>query len=60
MQKNGYMSVDFFVPFEPALERERGETTGNEFVGDIHAVWGEGARPWLLGLGAVVSDNCGQ
>ena len=42
VQKNWYTTVSFLVPFEPEFEHERCEATGNEFIGDIHAMWGDG------------------
>jgi hypothetical protein len=38
MQKNWHTTVAFLVPFEPKFEHECGETTSDEFVGDVYAV----------------------
>ena len=61
VQKNGHTTVAFLVPFEPEFKHERGETTGDEFVGNIYVVWGEGAGiSWMRSLRAASSGNCGK
>ena len=60
MEKDGHTTVAFLVSFEPKLEHEGRKAASYELIGDIYAMWGEGAgASCLRGLRVTLGDDGG-